>query len=107
MLNDKQVAVSPGDESLCALAFKVIYQPQKGPLVFVRVYSGTLESKSTLRISSLDSNLTKTSQKERATKLLELYAEDYEEIPKIEVGNIGAILGILFNNARFKGSQDR
>lgn len=30
-------------DDLCALAFKVVHDKQRGPLVFVRIYSGTLK----------------------------------------------------------------
>lgn len=31
-------------DDLCALAFKVIHDKQRGPLVFLRIYSGTLKA---------------------------------------------------------------
>jgi elongation factor G len=77
----------PVKEPLCALAFKIVHDPKRGPLVFVRVYSGVLDSKSTLRISG-------TTTKERVGKLMEVYADDLEEIPRIEAGNIGCIVGL-------------
>jgi elongation factor G len=77
----------PVKEPLCALAFKIVHDPKRGPLVFVRVYSGTLDSKSILRISG-------TTTKERVGKLMEVYADDLEEIPRIEAGNIGCIVGL-------------
>lgn len=86
LLDGKEVEISPTDKKLCAFAFKVIHDQQKGPIVFVRVYSGVLESRSVLCISS-------SKTKERASKLLELYADDYEEVRSIEAGNIGAVLG--------------
>lgn len=30
-------------DDLCALAFKVLHDKQRGPLVFLRIYSGTLK----------------------------------------------------------------
>ena len=33
---------------LCALAFKVTYDPLRGPLVYIRSYSGILSAKQTL-----------------------------------------------------------
>jgi elongation factor G len=72
------------DKDLCALAFKVVYDKQKGMIVFVRVYSGELKEKQVLRVGS---------HKERATKLVELYADDFESVESISAGNIGAIIG--------------
>lgn len=33
---------------LCALAFKVVHDKQRGPLVFVRIYSGTMKAQSSV-----------------------------------------------------------
>ncbi|KAI8907169.1 P-loop containing nucleoside triphosphate hydrolase protein [Gorgonomyces haynaldii] len=74
-------------KSLFGLAFKVIYDHQRGPIVFVRVYEGQLQARSMVKVAK------RGKQKERATKVIELYADDMEEIPAIEKGNIGAIIG--------------
>ncbi|KAJ1949776.1 Ribosome-releasing factor 2, mitochondrial [Linderina macrospora] len=73
---------------LVAFAFKVIVDAQRGPMVFVRVYSGTLDSRMTLV------NGTQGGVKERATKLLQMYADQPEEIPAIHAGHIGVVLGL-------------
>jgi elongation factor G len=75
------------DGPLAVLVFKVLHDPQRGDLVFVRVYSGTLEAKRPLW------NATR-SVRERPTKLLQIYADDSEEIPRIAAGNIGVVLGL-------------
>ncbi|KAF9166481.1 Ribosome-releasing factor 2, mitochondrial [Actinomortierella ambigua] len=74
-------------ERLCALAFKVIHDARRGPMVFVRVYAGQLNERVQLWNST-------TQSKERANKLLQMYAMDVEEIPHISKGNIGVILGL-------------
>ncbi|KAF9921436.1 Ribosome-releasing factor 2, mitochondrial [Linnemannia zychae] len=74
-------------ERLCALAFKVVHDARRGPMVFVRVYAGQLNERTQLWNSS-------THAKERANKLLQMYAMDVEEIPHITKGNIGVILGL-------------
>ncbi|CAG8488835.1 4832_t:CDS:2 [Paraglomus occultum] len=74
-------------ESLCALAFKVVHDHRRGSLVFVRVYSGTLNN----RMSLYNTN-TKTN--ERVNKLLKMHANDAEEIPCITAGNICALVGL-------------
>lgn len=33
-------------DDLCALAFKVVQDRQRGPMVFVRIYSGTMKAQS-------------------------------------------------------------
>ncbi|KAJ3099263.1 Ribosome-releasing factor 2, mitochondrial [Physocladia obscura] len=65
----------------CALAFKIIHDEKRGAMVFVRVYSGNAGYAS--------QNVT-----ERAIKILQMYADDYEEIPRISSGNIACILGL-------------
>ncbi|KAI8919821.1 P-loop containing nucleoside triphosphate hydrolase protein, partial [Powellomyces hirtus] len=75
------------DKELCALAFKVTHDAKRGPLVFVRVYSGTLERGETLVNSG-------SGVKERASKVLQMYADDYEEIPGVTAGNIAAVSGL-------------
>ncbi|KAJ9057957.1 Ribosome-releasing factor 2, mitochondrial, variant 2 [Entomophthora muscae] len=82
-----QVVLDPRG-ALSALAFKVIYDPQRGPMTFVRVYSGTLTARASLINSSCEG------QRERVLKLLQMYADEYEEIPEISAGNIGIVMGL-------------
>ncbi|KAJ1948654.1 Ribosome-releasing factor 2, mitochondrial, partial [Linderina pennispora] len=85
----RSTEVVPLDSNkLVAFAFKVIVDAQRGPMVFVRVYSGTLDSRMTLV------NGTQGGIKERATKLLQMYADQPEEIPAIQAGHIGVVLGL-------------
>ncbi|KAJ2820269.1 Ribosome-releasing factor 2, mitochondrial, partial [Coemansia furcata] len=83
---DKHALVA--DDKLVAFAFKVIVDQQRGPMVFVRVYSGTLDARMTLV------NGTQGGIKERATKLLQMYADTPEEIGSIACGHIGVVLGL-------------
>ncbi|KAJ2460325.1 Ribosome-releasing factor 2, mitochondrial [Coemansia sp. RSA 2424] len=83
-----QAHLDPSEKKLVAFAFKVIVDQQRGPMVFVRVYSGTLDSRMTLV------NGTRGGIKERATKLLQMYADTPEEIASIECGHIGVVLGL-------------
>ncbi|KAJ2872441.1 Ribosome-releasing factor 2, mitochondrial [Coemansia aciculifera] len=85
--DSKQAHLDPS-EKLVAFAFKVIVDQQRGPMVFVRVYSGTLDSRMTLV------NGTRGGVKERATKLLQMYADTPEEISSIACGHIGVVLGL-------------
>ncbi|KAJ2744811.1 Ribosome-releasing factor 2, mitochondrial [Coemansia sp. BCRC 34301] len=80
--------LDPNESRLVAFAFKVIVDQQRGPMVFVRVYSGTLDSRMTLV------NGTRGGIKERATKLLQMYADTPEEIASIACGHIGVVLGL-------------
>ncbi|KAJ3413175.1 Ribosome-releasing factor 2, mitochondrial [Chytridiales sp. JEL 0842] len=83
----KKVDIDIDDKKLCALAFKVIHDPKRGALVFVRVYSGAIDNRMALYNSTLN-------VRERAGKLLQMYADDYEEIPRITAGNIACIVGL-------------
>ncbi|KAJ1891297.1 Ribosome-releasing factor 2, mitochondrial, partial [Coemansia sp. S17] len=85
---DSMQAYLDPSEKLVAFAFKVIVDQQRGPMVFVRVYSGTLDSRMTLV------NGTRGGVKERATKLLQMYADTPEEISSIACGHIGVVLGL-------------
>lgn len=89
MADGKAVEIGNGGakERLCALAFKVVHDARRGPMVFVRVYAGQLNERAQLWNSS-------THTKERANKLLQMYAMDVEEIPHITKGNIGVVLGL-------------
>lgn len=37
------------EDDLCALAFKVLHDKQRGSLVFLRIYSGTLRAQAAVR----------------------------------------------------------
>ena len=71
----------------CALAFKVVNDPKRGAMVFVRVYSGNLSRAQTLFNTSLG-------VKERAHRLLQMYADEAVDIPSIPCGHIGVIIGL-------------
>ena len=73
----------------CALAFKVVHDIRRGSLVYVRVYSGTIQRNSSLFNTNLQLS-------ERAPRLLKMYASDSVEIPSIPAGQIGVILGLKY-----------
>jgi elongation factor G len=77
------------DESkpFAALAFKVVADPYVGRLVYLRAYSGRL------KVGSAVLNSVK-GRKERAGKLLRMYANRREEIDVIEAGDIAAAVGL-------------
>lgn len=74
-------------EPFAALAFKIQTDPHVGKLTYARVYSGRIESGSYVYNSSSD-------QKERVGRLLLMHANDREEIPYGEAGEIVAIIGL-------------
>ncbi len=79
------------DEPLAALAFKVQNDPQRGDVVFVRVYSGTLHAKDKLLNTSIGTGV---GTKERVNRLLTISADSVEEMDSIGAGHIGAVVGL-------------
>jgi len=79
--------ISPGGKDLCALAFKVVHDPLRGPLVYVRTYSGTLSAKQTLY------NATRGGR-ERINQLLQVSADDFAQVPSIGPGNVACLVGL-------------
>ena len=72
---------------VAALVFKIQTDPYMGKLAYVRVYSGELQSGTTLLNSSKD-------RKERLGRLVQVYAEKREDVTVIRAGDIGAIVGV-------------
>ncbi|KAF4632445.1 hypothetical protein G7Y89_g5686 [Cudoniella acicularis] len=73
----------------CALAFKVVNDPKRGVLVYIRVYSGSVKRNAAL----WNTNLHVT---ERAQRLLQMQASDAVEIQHIAAGQIGVISGLKY-----------
>ncbi|KAJ5958373.1 uncharacterized protein N7479_005523 [Penicillium vulpinum] len=71
----------------CALAFKVVNDAKRGVLVYVRVYSGSLDRNSLLFNTNLQLS-------ERAPRLLKMYANDAVEVDSIAAGHIGVVVGL-------------
>ncbi|KAJ5462925.1 hypothetical protein N7475_007869 [Penicillium sp. IBT 31633x] len=71
----------------CALAFKVVNDAKRGVLVYVRVYSGSLDRNSLLFNTNLHVS-------ERAPRLLKMYANDAVEVDSIPAGHIGVVVGL-------------
>ena len=83
-----EVSRKPSDkEPLSALAFKIAADPFVGKLIFVRVYSGVLNS------GSYVLNTT-TGDKERIGRIVRMHADKREEIDKIGAGDIAAVVGL-------------
>ena len=83
-----EVSRKPSDkEPLSALAFKIAADPFVGKLIFVRVYSGVLNS------GSYVLNTT-TGDKERIGRIVRMHADKREDIDKISAGDIAAVVGL-------------
>ncbi|KAJ2920158.1 hypothetical protein MD484_g350, partial [Candolleomyces efflorescens] len=71
------------------LAWKVTWDPKRGWMTFVRVYSGKLTKQSTLFNASRN-------QREKVSKLLLLYASEAQEVDELPCGSVGVVLGLKY-----------
>jgi elongation factor G len=78
---------SNDEEPFAALAFKIATDPFVGTLTFFRVYSGVLNSGSTVY------NPIK-SKRERVGRILQMHANTREEIKEVRAGDIAAAVGL-------------
>ncbi len=78
---------SSDDEPFAALAFKVMTDPFVGRLTFMRVYSGKLTSGSYVLNST-------NGKKERISRLVQMYADQRNEISEVCAGDICAAVGL-------------
>jgi elongation factor G len=79
------------NEPFAALAFKVMTDPHVGKLTYFRVYSGTLDKGAQVLNS-------RTGNKERLGRLLEMHANDRIDIDEVYTGDI--VAGIGMKNTR-------
>jgi elongation factor G len=85
--NDKEeIRKVDAKEPLAALAFKIATDPFVGRLVYLRVYSGTLNAGDTVFNS-------RTGKKERINRLYQMHANKQNPKDKIEAGDICAGVG--------------
>ncbi len=75
-------------EPFAALAFKIMTDPYVGKLIYLRVYSGTLQKGDTVI------NTTKGMKKERLGRLLLMHANERQDIDTIRTGDIIAAVGL-------------
>jgi elongation factor G len=75
------------DEAFSALAFKIMTDPFVGQLTFFRVYSGVINSGDTIY------NPIK-GRKERIGRILQMHANQREEIKEVRAGDIAAAVGL-------------
>ena len=86
--DEKEVERAAEDtEKFSALAFKLMTDKYVGQLTFVRVYSGVLKSGDTVY------NPVK-GKKERIGRLVQMHANDRQEIAEIRAGDIAACIGL-------------
>lgn len=75
------------DEPFSALAFKIMTDPFVGQLIFFRVYSGVINSGDTIY------NPIK-GRKERIGRILQMHANQREELKEVRAGDIAAAVGL-------------
>jgi elongation factor G len=75
------------DAPLSMLAFKIMDDPFVGSITFCRIYSGTLNSGTTLLNSTKD-------KKERIGRMLEMHANDRKDIKEAFAGDIVAVAAL-------------
>ncbi len=84
---DLPVTIRPDEnEPFVALAFKIATDPFVGRLCFIRAYSGVLESGSYVYN-------TRTESKERISRVFQMHANKQNQIDRLPVGDIGAVVG--------------
>ena len=89
-LHDEEVEIekhASDEESFAALAFKIVNDQFVGKLCYFRVYSGVLSSGSYIY------NSTK-GKRERIGRILQMHANDREEISEVFSGDIAAAIGL-------------
>ena len=84
---NKEIKRDPDNEQpLAALAFKIATDPFVGRLAYLRIYSGTIHSNSTVYNP-------RTNKRERITRLYQMHANKQNPKDKIEAGDICAAVG--------------
>ena len=84
---EKGVRRASDDEPFAGLAFKIMTDPYVGQLIFFRVYSGTVKTGDTIY------NPVK-GKKERIGRILQMHANQREEIKEVCAGDIAAAVGL-------------
>ncbi|MBW4053594.1 MAG: elongation factor G [Proteobacteria bacterium] len=85
--NEPSTRKAADEEPFAALAFKILNDPFVGNLTFFRVYSGVLNSGDTVFVPS-------KSRKERIGRLLQMHANERNEIKEVRAGDIAAAVGL-------------
>ncbi|WP_226390889.1 elongation factor G [Penaeicola halotolerans] len=84
---EEKVLVKPiATDPFVGLAFKIATDPFVGRLCFVRSYAGTLESGSYVFNS-------RSGNKERISRVFQMHANKQNQIERLEVGDIAAVVG--------------
>jgi len=79
--------IASDDAPFAALAFKIATDPFVGVLTFIRVYSGVLKSGDAV-FNPI------TSKKERIGRMVQMHANQRDEIKEVCAGDIAAVIGL-------------
>jgi len=86
--NSQEILCGPSDdEPLAALAFKVVSDPFMGRLIYIRIYSGRMETGAQVLNTS-------KSKRERIGRLYLMHSNRREEVGEAETGSIVAAVGL-------------
>ncbi len=84
---EAEIVIKPDPtEPFTALAFKIATDPFVGRLCFIRAYSGVLESGSYVYN-------TRSSAKERISRVFQMHSNKQNQIERLSAGDIGAVVG--------------
>jgi elongation factor G len=85
--NGKQTMAPYNGPSLCALAFKISYDKARGPVTFLRLFSGELNAKTVMHNSTKDI-------RERPNHVYEIKADELKVIESARSGDVVAVVGL-------------
>ena len=88
---DPEIRKPDEKEPFSALVFKIMTDPHVGKLTYIRVYSGSVSTGTTVLNAT-------SSKKERIGRLMQMHADKREEIDTVYAGDICAVIGL--KNAR-------
>ena len=81
------ICKSSDDEPFAALGFKIATDPFVGQLIFFRVYSGVVKAGDTV-LNPING------KKERIGRILQMHANNREEVKEVRAGDIAAAVGL-------------
>lgn len=74
------------ETDLCAYAFKIIHDKHRGPLTFLRLYSGVMNLG---EIYNANKNF-----REKPSRLIQVYSNEYHDVNTATAGNIICVAGL-------------
>jgi len=83
----KSIVLAASGSDMCALAFKVTHDKQRGPLVYIRTFSGVLTAKMNLFNST-------SGHKERPLQVLAVSADDLSMMSEVPTGSVACLIGL-------------